>query len=135
MVEYIVFAGILLAGLLAFVLYKPGQPVLDSISAERNRCESHIERRLYDALVSNGYVVRTQVPCGRYSIDLAIPSFKLAIECDGKAYHSSPEQKAHDKRKNAFLRKNGWRVLRFSGRQINRELSNVLYRIKKEANN
>lgn len=41
---------------------------------------------------------------------------------DGKAYHSS----AHDRRKNAYLRRNGWRVLRFSGRQINGELSKVL---------
>lgn len=137
MVEYIVFIGILIAGFLAYLFHKPSDhdPILTPVAAERFRCQSPIERILYDALVSQGYVVRTQVPCGRYSIDLAIPSLKLAIECDGKAYHSSPAQKAHDRRKNAFLRKNGWRVLRFSGRQINRELSKVLYRIKKEANN
>lgn len=135
MIEYIVFAGILIAGLLAFAFYKPGEPVIDVVTAERNQCESYIERRLFDALVSQGYVVRTQVPCGRYSIDLAIPSLKLAIECDGKSYHSSPAQKAHDRRKNVFLRKNGWRVLRFSGRQINQELSKVLFKIKKESYN
>ncbi|AND39586.1 endonuclease domain-containing protein [Cytobacillus oceanisediminis] len=135
MVEYIVFIGILIAGFLAYLFHKPSDPILSPVAAERIRCQSPIERILYDALVSQGYVVRTQVPCGRYSIDLAIPTLKLAIECDGKAFHSSPAQKAHDRRKNAFLRKNGWHVLRFSGRQINQELSKVLYRINKEANN
>ncbi|ADC48972.1 hypothetical protein BpOF4_04540 [Alkalihalophilus pseudofirmus OF4] len=59
-------------------------------------------------------------------------SHKLAIEADGKAFHSSPQQKARDKRRDAFLRNNGWRVMRFSGRQIFRELNSVLDRIEKE---
>jgi len=99
---------------------------------ERNKCESFIERRLYDALLINGYDLKNQVPCGRYRIDIAIPQDGLAIECDGKEFHSTKKQKTHDSRKNAYLRKNGWKVLRFSGRKINRNLSGVLKRIKKE---
>ncbi|RJR23634.1 DUF559 domain-containing protein [Candidatus Microgenomates bacterium] len=93
-------------------------------------CESYIEKRLYNALVYNGYTVHTQVPCGSYRIDLALPAYRVAIECDGKAYHSTPEQKAHDRRKNAYLRRHGWKVLRFSGRSINGDLNRVLKRIK-----
>nr|WP_144922397.1 DUF559 domain-containing protein [Paenibacillus bovis] len=126
LLEYIVFITLLLAGILAYVLHKPSK---DNI--EIDYCESYIERRLYKALQYRGYYVRTQVRCGKYRIDIALPAYRLAIECDGKAYHSSPEQKAHDRRKNAYLRRNGWRVLRFSGRQINGELSKVLARIEK----
>lgn len=102
------------------------------IDHERGKCESYIERKLYDALLFNGYYVKTQVPCGKYRIDLTLPRYKLAIECDGKEFHSSSSQKAHDKRKNAYLRKNGWKVLRFSGSRIHSKLPEILTRIKKE---
>jgi very-short-patch-repair endonuclease len=133
MLEYIVFFGLLFASVVFFILHKPGEPVVDYVTAQRLKCESPIERQLYNGLVMNGYYVQTQVPCGKYRIDLALPSLKIAIEADGKAYHSSPKQKAHDRRKNAYLRENGWRVLRFSGRQINRALPHVLARVKEEA--
>ncbi|MFC0559700.1 endonuclease domain-containing protein [Halalkalibacter alkalisediminis] len=70
---------------------KQFEPV-DTIDNEYYKCESPIES-----------------PCGKYRIDLALMGAKLVIECDGKASHSSPAQKAHDRRKNAFLRKNGWK--------------------------
>jgi len=106
-------------------------PIVE-IDKERNKCESYIEIRLYDALLFNGYDVKTQVHCGRYRIDLTIPENRLAIECDGKAFHSSKKQKAHDYRKNAYLKKNGWKVLRFSGSKINGDLAGVLNKIGKE---
>ncbi|HLR51804.1 MAG TPA: DUF559 domain-containing protein [Candidatus Avamphibacillus sp.] len=96
-------------------------PIVE-VDNERNECESPIERRLYDAMLFNGYDAKTQVPYGRYRIDLALPEYRLAIECDGKASHSTKEQKAHDYQKNAYLRKNGWKVLRFSGSRIHRDL-------------
>ncbi|WP_308162466.1 hypothetical protein [Bacillus sp. ISL-7] len=47
------------------------------------------------------------MPCGKYRIDIAFVGPRIAIECDGKDFHSSPKQKAHDYKKNAHLRKNG----------------------------
>ncbi|WP_242486874.1 endonuclease domain-containing protein [Peribacillus sp. TH16] len=85
-------------------------------------------------MIFRGENVEPQVPCGRYRIDLALQSYRIAIECDGKAFHSSPEQKAHDRRKNKYLRKNGWKVLRFSGSAINGRMRKVLERIDKEKN-
>lgn len=127
------FFGLILTGIVFFILdLKREQPKPIVTDHERIKCESPIERRLYDALQLRGYYVQTQVPCGKYRIDLALPAYKIAIECDGRAYHSTPQQKAHDRRKNAYLRKHGWRVLRFSGRMINRDLAKVLARIEKE---
>lgn len=135
MAEYVVFFGLILTGIVVFILdAKRGQPEPIAVDYEREGCESPIERRLYDALQLRGYYVRTQVPCGKYRIDLALPAYKIAIECDGRAYHSTPEQRAHDRRKNAYLRKHGWRVLRFSGRMIYRDLPKVIARIEKEFN-
>lgn len=42
----------------------------------------------------NGYSIRTQVKCDPYQIGLVIG--RLAIECDGKEYHSLRAQKAHE---------------------------------------
>ncbi|MEO2074839.1 MAG: DUF559 domain-containing protein [Bacillus sp. (in: firmicutes)] len=127
MIEYIVFFGLLAAGLLAFIFRPKPEPVYNN---PRNKCESPIERQLYDALTFRGYAVTTQVPCGKYRIDLALVGPRVAIECDGKDHHSSPKAKARDKRKNECLEANGWKVLRFSGRQIYRNMGQVLHRIE-----
>jgi very-short-patch-repair endonuclease len=135
MISYIIFFGLILAAIVFFVLdLRRPQSQTDLIDRERLKCESPIERRLYDALQIIGYYVQTQVPCGKYRIDLALPTYKIAIECDGKAYHSTPEQKAHDRRKDAYLSKHGWKVLRFSGRIIYQDLSTVIARIEEEIN-
>lgn len=133
MIGYIVFFSLIATAYLYYILSPDPQPIreLDQslLASERNKCESPIERRLYDALAFRGYAVTSQVPCGKYRIDLALLGQRIAIECDGKAYHSSPQQKAHDRRKDKYLKDNGWRVLRFSGRMITRDLGKVLQRI------
>jgi very-short-patch-repair endonuclease len=44
---------------------------------------------------------------------------KVAIECDGHNYHSTPEQKDRDDERTINLSAKGWKVLRYSGRKIN----------------
>lgn len=104
----------------------------DPVGYYRARTESWIELRLYNALVKRGYRVITQHPCGPYRIDIALPDYGLAIECDGKAYHSTPEQKRHDRRKDNYLRKHGWSVMRFKGSQINGQMPKVIARIERK---
>ena len=55
-----------------------------------------------------------------YRLDHAIfcRSGKLAIECDSEKWHSLPRQKKKDRRRDRYLRKNGWKVLHFSGKAI-----------------
>lgn len=134
MADYIVFFGLLAVCIIVYILYekKPKENII--LDHESYKVQSPIERLVYDALKARGEYVRTQVPCGRYSIDIALPSYKLAIECDGKAYHSTPQQKAHDRRKDRYLRENGWKVLRFPGSRITKDLKGVIKRIEKEKN-
>ncbi|MGP4077298.1 endonuclease domain-containing protein [Halobacillus sp. K22] len=99
--------------------------------SEYEKCESPIERRLYNGLVSFLYP-RTQYPEGKFRIDIAFPGSKIAIECDGKAFHSSASQKAHDRKKDRYLRSKGWKVMRFSGSRIHRSLPSVVKGISEE---
>ncbi|MFC7442446.1 endonuclease domain-containing protein [Laceyella putida] len=96
------------------------------------KCESPIERRLYNRLWVEGFRMRTQEPCGRYRIDIAIPKYMIAIECDGEEWHSSPDQKEKDRRKDRFLRQNGWTVVRFKGKRIVNRLESCVERVHKE---
>ena len=85
--------------------------------------KSPIERKLYVALKKAGYRVKAQYVMGPYRCDLAITKYKLVIECDGASYHSSKKQKARDRKKTYYIRKkHRWKLLRFTGSQINGEL-------------
>jgi very-short-patch-repair endonuclease len=53
-----------------------------------------------------------------YTVDFAVPDKKLAIEIDGKDFHSSPKAVEKDKKKDAYLSGLGWRVLRFTGSEV-----------------
>ncbi|MFC7063973.1 endonuclease domain-containing protein [Halobacillus seohaensis] len=133
-IEYGVFFGLLAFTGVCVLRYKPAEEEVQSVELiEYNKCESPIERRLYNGLVSYGLQPRTQWPAGRrYRIDLAFPGRMIAIEADGKAYHSTPAQKAHDRKKDRYLRSKGWTVLRFSGSRIHRNLPSVVRRISDE---
>ncbi|HWL26045.1 MAG TPA: DUF559 domain-containing protein [Ureibacillus sp.] len=134
MLNYVLFFVMLAVPIALYLKVRPLLASVEVIDDQRAKCESPIELRLYIALVNNGYEVKTQVPCGPYRIDLVLPAYKIAIEADGKQWHSSPKQRAHDHRKkNAYLRKRGYKVLRFSGSRINKKLNEVITKIEKEA--
>ncbi len=64
------------------------------------------------------YIIRTQVGCSGYRIDLAIASnnrpgeFLLGIECDGASYHSSPTARDRDRLRQQVLERLGWSIHR-----------------------
>jgi very-short-patch-repair endonuclease len=45
----------------------------------------------------------------------------LVLECDGKEFHSSADQVAHDKKKDAAAHDRGFLTMRFTGSQIHRD--------------
>ncbi len=54
---------------------------------------------------------RRQVPIGPYVADFACVSAGLVVELDGPS-HDEPEQQTHDDLRDAWLARQGWRVLR-----------------------
>jgi len=61
----------------------------------------------------HGYKFKRQVPIAPYIVDFLCAEARVIVELDG-APHDNPEQQAHDERRDAFLRSQGFRVLRFS---------------------
>ena len=93
--------------------------------------DSMIEKLLWEALKARhetrGDWARVrglvcQHPVGPFRLDLAYPAVKLGIECDGAQYHSSPGRIKRDSQRDAYLRSQGWRVLRFTGSRIHRAI-------------
>lgn len=57
----------------------------------------------------NGYKFVRQLPIGPYFADFACRHARLVIEVDG----SQHAENAHDARRDAYMRAEGWRVARF----------------------
>lgn len=52
-------------------------------------------------------------------------SIKIVVECDGYAYHNSKENFQGDRMRDKQLQMNGFRVIRFSGAEINKDPTKV----------
>jgi very-short-patch-repair endonuclease len=73
--------------------------------------------RLLWQLRTNGYHFRKQEQIGPYFADIACHHAKLVIEVDGQT-HSTDAEVLHDRRRDAFLRREGYTVLRFSNEDV-----------------
>ncbi len=89
---------------------------------------SPLERQLYEALWGAGLEVQVGLEVGRYRLDLAVvhQGRKLDVECDGAAFHRDERAQAL---RDHELEEAGWQVLRFSGRDIQRDLQGCLRRV------
>lgn len=72
--------------------------------------------------------VRPQRHVGRYRVDFVV-SFRffggevnIVVECDGHAFHERTQfQAARDKRRDRSLTSLGYRIMRFTGSELNRD--------------
>jgi very-short-patch-repair endonuclease len=86
------------------------------------------EARLWNALRGLrplGHHFRRQVPIGRYYADFCCHKRCLVIEVDGDA-HFEGEAIAYDAARDAFLRSEGYRVLRVTNDDAMRNIDGVL---------
>ncbi|MFF4990240.1 AAA domain-containing protein [Streptosporangium saharense] len=76
--------------------------------------ESLFEQHVYLRLKERGYHVIPQHPAGSKRIDLVVVGARgrLAVECDGDHYHSTPDQISYDQRRDRELQRVGWRFWR-----------------------
>jgi len=72
-----------------------------------------IEEWLWHDIRAVDAVLYPQFPVGPYFVDFANPKEKVAIECDGAAYHTNKDR---DAKRDAWLRSQGWKVYRITGR-------------------
>ena len=86
-------------------------------------CESPIERIFWKVgypELSRLAQFTPQVEAPPYRLDFALVGrrFRIAIECDGKQFHSAEEEIIKDDRRDLELSIMGWRVVRFRGSVI-----------------
>lgn len=82
------------------------------------RSQTREEQRLWYMLRDRRfahYKFRRQHPVGRYILDFACCSVRLAIELDGGQHACQVE---YDRHREAWLRAQGWRVIRFWNNQL-----------------
>ena len=80
------------------------------------------ERQVYVKVNNQFYCLDFGIFCNKGNID---------VECDGEKYHILPEALARDRQRNNRLTSYGWRVLRFSGKEIYHSIQQCLGLIKK----
>jgi len=93
---------------------------------------SATERVLWDRLRGSrlgGLKFRRQMPMGPYVLDFVCLRFRLIVEADGP-FHDP----ARDAIRDAWLKDQGFRVLRFSNREIQNEGDAVAERILSAVN-
>jgi very-short-patch-repair endonuclease len=125
----------------------PAAGLLDSSAVAMeigSLCDSEIEVDLAVALTKALRVIddptlslRHQFQLGGFLYDLYIKREGrskplVMIECDGKEFHSTDEQIANDRAKDALAAKSGIFLHRFSGSQIFRELDRCTQQVLKE---
>jgi hypothetical protein len=57
-----------------------------------------------------------------YKLDVGNSALKIGVEIDGNS-HFSTERKAQDKKKTEFLESIGWKVLRFTNKEVEADLN------------
>lgn len=95
------------------------------------REDTAIERMMQAALDKEGLIYKHPFPFGqRCLIDFAFPDQMLAVECDGKYWHSLDRNKRADANKSELLNRNGWKLLRFTEDEIESNLPRCVEQIK-----
>jgi len=91
------------------------------------------EARLWNVLRYHPeeFKFRRQHPVGPFVLDFYCPAAKLGIEADGLA-HDMGDNPARDRRRDAWLRQRGIRVIRFNAGDVMKNLEGVLQLILME---
>lgn len=83
------------------------------------RYETNLEKTMREELERRGLKFAQEFPTRTgFIIDFAFPDLKIAIECDGERWHSSKKSKRKLLFRDYMLRREGWKVFHFSGKDI-----------------
>ncbi|GAB2594346.1 hypothetical protein Aab01nite_82850 [Paractinoplanes abujensis] len=112
--------GDLRGSLIDYMLRTPpvygSSPDLDAVSDAKptDPFESLFEQRVFRKIRERGFFVVPQFPVGTRFLDLVVvgDGSRLAVECDGHQWHTSPADTAADARRDRELRRMGWNVVR-----------------------
>lgn len=90
------------------------------------RGPSTLEEKMERALNLAGIKFEKEIKFKRFHVDFLLEHTKSIIECDGEYWHMLPKIQERDKRKEELLAGMGYKVIRFSGKTINKFSDEVL---------
>ncbi|HEK1815425.1 DUF559 domain-containing protein [Proteus mirabilis] len=102
----------------------------------RNRPPSYIENEFTKELGEFADLIENEKWFGdsskhfRYRVDFILMDARLIIELDGHDYHSSPEQLDKDSKRQRYLTRAGYTLIRFTGRQIVNDCSACVLEVR-----
>ena len=97
------------------------KPFSQKLRREMTKEERHL---WYDFLKGLPVTINRQMILGNYIADFYIASRKLVIELDGSQHYTEPVMQS-DQNRDAWMRKKGITVLRYTDLQIQREFDAV----------
>lgn len=87
---------------------------IDPYEADWCRLMTPIEFGLWQNIRAEGAVFYPQFPVDRFFVDFGNPRARVAIECDGEAFHQDHER---DLARQRIIEGHGWTVYRITGRE------------------
>lgn len=92
-------------------------PLKEETESNRLKCDSEFARNVFDEITEKGYRVIPQYEVAGHKIDLVVvgEKTKLAVECDGDTWHTSPEDRERDFQRERVLQRAGWTFWRVLG--------------------
>ena len=107
-------------------------PVIQERAKELRREQTPAEQKLWSRLRRKQLYelkFRRQHPIGRLIVDFCCARHRLVIEIDGDS-HSGQEE--YDRVRTVWLEDRGYRVIRFTNREVEHQLEAVLTEIARE---
>ncbi len=89
-------------------------PLEDKLWAELKRLKIQAERQELVGVNNRNYMLDFNIYCAKGKID---------AETDGDTYHANPEKSPKDNMRNNDLEAAGWKVLRFSTKQVREQMA------------
>ncbi|WP_080656988.1 AAA domain-containing protein [Selenomonas ruminantium] len=125
-------AGDIRKGLLEYALNPNNTEVQQTVVSAM--ADSEFEIQVAMKLKSRGYHIVQQWEVGAYRIDMVAVcgDKKVAIECDGERYHSSPAQVRNDMERQTILERIGWTFIRIRGSEYFRQPDKTIERVVEE---
>lgn len=102
----------------------------------KDRGPSHIEGLFSNELGTMADLIEKEIWFGdsekhsRYRVDFILRDARLIIELDGHEYHSTPEQLENDAIRQRYLTRAGFSVIRFTGREIKRNVMDCVENVR-----
>ena len=87
-----------------------------------SKTESPIEESFLTTAKNMGLSLVPQVKIAEYRVDFMVKGTQIIIELDGYDYHSTTEQRQNDTMRDRKLTQLGYKVIRFTGKQIHTDV-------------